>query len=69
MLHINGAYEKLDLSELEEAGCYLAAIIHDFQHPGKNNDFLINTQDELAVLYNDKSVLENHHVAAAFKLA
>jgi hypothetical protein len=30
MLHINGAYSKLDLSDLEEAGCYFAAVIHDF---------------------------------------
>ncbi|KAK9853879.1 hypothetical protein WJX84_001089 [Apatococcus fuscideae] len=45
--------------------CYLAAICHDHDHPGFNNDFLIKTMDPLALLYNDHSPLENHHVASA----
>ena len=48
--------------------CYLAAIIHDYEHRGVNNDFLIKTSDPLALLYNDASPMENHHVAAAFAL-
>ena len=48
--------------------CYLAAIIHDYEHRGVNNDFLIKTSDPLALLYNDVSPMENHHVAAAFAL-
>jgi hypothetical protein len=39
----------------------------DHDHPGLNNNFLVNTHDPKAVLYNDKSVLENHHCAAAFQ--
>ena len=46
----------------------LAAAIHDYDHPGYTNAFLIAKGDPLAILYNDKSVLENHHVAAAWKL-
>ena len=49
-------------------GCYLAATIHDYGHRGVNNDFLIKTSDPLALLYNDVSPMENHHVAAAFIL-
>ncbi|KAF6253310.1 hypothetical protein COO60DRAFT_1547491 [Scenedesmus sp. NREL 46B-D3] len=48
--------------------CYTAAVVHDFEHGGLTNDFLVNSLDSLAVLYNDRSPLENHHLAAAFKL-
>ena len=49
-------------------GCYLAAIIHDYEHRGVNNDFLIRSSDPLALMYNDASPMENHHLAAAFML-
>jgi len=54
--------------DLEMMAGLLSAIVHDFEHKGVNNDFLIRYQDELALKYNDKSPLENHHVAAAFNL-
>lgn len=47
---------------------YLAAIVHDYEHRGRNNDYLINVYDELALRYNDRSPMENHHLAAAFGL-
>jgi hypothetical protein len=47
---------------------YIGGIIHDFKHPGLNNGFLINTAHELSTRYNDISVLENHHIAEAFKI-
>lgn len=46
----------------------IAATVHDLDHPGRGNVFLMNTQQSLALLYNDNSVLENHHVALAFQL-
>ena len=46
----------------------VAAAVHDVDHPGRSNHFLIETSDDLAVLYNDNSVLENHHLAVAFKI-
>jgi hypothetical protein len=46
----------------------LATAVHDYEHPGYNNIFLIKTRDKLALRYNDISVLENHHVAASFSL-
>lgn len=53
---------------LDEVACLIAAIVHDVDHPGKNSAFLCNSNNELAVLYNDLSVLESHHAALAFKL-
>lgn len=47
---------------------YLAAIVHDVEHKGLNNDFLVRVVDDLALTYNDISPMENHHVAAAFRL-
>jgi hypothetical protein len=54
--------------DLDYLGMYMAACIHDFDHPGVSNKFLITVGDPLAELYNDKSVLENHHCSAALKL-
>ncbi|XP_065353303.1 3',5'-cyclic-AMP phosphodiesterase isoform X5 [Cloeon dipterum] len=53
---------------LEIVAAIFAATIHDVDHPGLTNQFLINSSSELALMYNDESVLENHHLAVAFKL-
>lgn len=54
------------ISDLDIMAALLAATIHDFQHPGVNNEFLIKKKHAKAVRYNDMSVLENHHLASAF---
>jgi len=43
----------------------LAAAVHDYEHEGVTNDFLVKTHNEKAVRYNDQRVNEEHHVAAA----
>ena len=58
-----GAVGRLQLF----CSCWSAAV-HDFEHGGLNNDFLIKTSNPLALTYNDQSPLENHHVSAAMKL-
>ena len=45
---------------------YLDAACHDYEHPGFNNPYLVNTKNELALRYNDKSPLENHHSFSFF---
>ncbi|ORX52877.1 HD-domain/PDEase-like protein, partial [Piromyces finnis] len=47
---------------------FVAACIHDYDHPGLSNKFLVQIGDPLAILYNDKSVLENHHCAMSFSI-
>ncbi|DBA98108.1 hypothetical protein WJX77_006732 [Trebouxia sp. C0004] len=56
------------LTDLEVAAMIFATCIHDVGHPGVSNDFLVNTKNETALVYNDVSVNENMHLATAFKI-
>ncbi|XP_063174174.1 dual specificity calcium/calmodulin-dependent 3',5'-cyclic nucleotide phosphodiesterase 1A isoform X1 [Candoia aspera] len=56
------------LTELEILAMIFAAAVHDYEHTGTTNNFHIQTRSEVAILYNDRSVLENHHVSAAYKI-
>jgi hypothetical protein len=60
--------EDMDLSLIDLVGFFVAAIVHDYKHPGLNNTYHINKRSKVATKYNDVSVLENYHISSAFKV-
>ncbi len=57
-----------NLKPLELYALMLTALCHDIDHGGKTNDFLVDTGSPIALLYNLRSVNENHHCTYTFKL-
>ncbi|KAJ9531728.1 hypothetical protein QJQ45_021878, partial [Haematococcus lacustris] len=53
---------------LTQLACLLAAAVHDLEHQGLTNDYLIASEHPLAQLYNDRSPMENHHLTRMFAL-
>jgi len=55
-------------TEAEQFWLSIAAIGHDLGHFGLGNAFLVETAHELAVMYNDRSPLENMHCSKLFQI-
>jgi hypothetical protein len=55
-------------SSIDRLALLLAAIAHDVDHPANTNQFEIDTLSDLALLHNDQSVLENHHLVTTFNI-
>ena len=70
--HLHILLEQLShsmlIDELTLVACYIAAASHDVLHLGVNNDFLIQTRHQLAVMYNDISPMEMMHAATCVRL-
>jgi len=60
--------DKMKLGQLDGFSILVAAICHDYKHPGTNNLYQINARTKYSLRYNDISVLENFHVAQTFKV-
>ncbi len=56
------------LEKIDEYAMLLSAVAHDIGHPGTSNLYQINAKTDLAIIYNDKSCLENMHAAKTFQL-
>lgn len=55
-------------SAIETYTLLMCAAAHDIGHPGFSNEFLVQTQHELALRYNDSAPLENMHSARLFEI-
>ena len=53
---------------LDLLSIFISALGHDIGHPGLTNTFQINDSTDMAITYNDISVLENFHAATLFKI-
>ena len=56
------------LVDTEMFAAILAAAMHDLDHPAVSNSFHVETSTEHAMLYNDQSVNENHHLTSGFRI-
>jgi cAMP-specific phosphodiesterase 4 len=56
------------LTDLEQFALLIGAVGHDLGHPGVNNPFLTEVGHTLALLYNDRSPLENMHCAKLYNI-
>ncbi|XP_029161381.1 calcium/calmodulin-dependent 3',5'-cyclic nucleotide phosphodiesterase 1A-like isoform X6 [Nylanderia fulva] len=56
------------LTDLEIFATLVAALIHDYEHTGTTNNFHVMSGTDTALLYNDRAVLENHHISASFRI-
>jgi hypothetical protein len=61
-----GGEEMFDKAEI--FALIVSAMAHDVGHCGYTNSFHIKKKDELALRYNDTSVLENYHCSLLFEL-
>lgn len=46
----------------------VAALGHDIDHPGNDNSYEVKSNSNLAQVYAQQSVLENHHIETLLKL-
>ena len=62
------ASEVFFVEDHDSLALLLAALGHDAGHRGRNNGFEVGRLSELAIRYNDLSVLESHHASVTCTL-
>jgi len=68
MMEKGSVYYKCSLMEIDYVAILVAAMCHDFKHPGIGNSYLISSKHSIAMSFNDYSPLENYHLAESFKI-
>jgi len=63
-----GASPPTSAFTLQMFSLLVGAAIHDVGHPGYNNAFQSKTLSQIALTYNDNSILENYHTSLAFQM-
>ncbi len=54
LLRHGGILKSGAMTQQQYWGSLWSALVHDFEHGGLNNDFLIKTHHPLAITYNDQ---------------
>ena len=69
MFIINSNIEEIAYTNVNDILAIITACLgHDLGHPGLNNNFHMNLLSDIAITYNDISVLENFHSATLFTI-
>lgn len=68
MVMNGGLMDVAKVPDVTIASLIFAALGHDVGHPGFNNNFQVTSRNELAIVYNDRSVLENYHASELIRL-
>ena len=61
MLEHSPQFVKNMLNHVDMLACLVGAVAHDIGHTGTNNNFETAIGSEIAITYNDISVLESMH--------
>ena len=57
---------RFNVGPLEYFAALYSALVHDHEHIGRNNEYLVRTRHRYATMYNDASPNEAHHIASSF---
>ena len=69
MVIIHSNFEEIAFTNINDILSMVTACLgHDVAHPGMNNNFQMNSLSDIALTYNDISVLENYHSATLFRI-
>eukprot|EP00163_Fabomonas_tropica_P034870 TRINITY_DN991_c0_g1_i2.p1 TRINITY_DN991_c0_g1~~TRINITY_DN991_c0_g1_i2.p1 ORF type:complete len:801 (+),score=175.11 TRINITY_DN991_c0_g1_i2:1812-4214(+) len=67
-LFIKTAHLDERFTDVQQLALIVSAMCHDLGHPGLNNRYHTLSNSTLALRYNYRSVLEQHHASLAFRI-